>query len=63
MTQRPKTGPGDLLTPGEAAALVGVTPRTIHRYGTAGLIGFTRLPSGHRRYFREDVTALLPDAA
>lgn len=63
MTQRPKPAPGDLLTPGQAAALAHVTPRTIHRYGTAGRISFVTLPSGHRRYSREDVEALLNRSA
>ncbi len=63
MTQRPNTDAGDLLTPGQAAAIAHVTTRTIHRYGSAGLLGFIKLPSGHRRYVREDVEALLKDAA
>ena len=63
MTQRPNLAPGDLLTPGQAAAIAHVTPRTIHRYGSAGRLSFITLPSGHRRYARADVEALLQSAA
>lgn len=63
MTQRPNPAPGDLLTPGEAAAIAHVTPRTIYRYGSDGLLGFITLPSGHRRYVRKDVEALIGEAA
>lgn len=66
MTQRPThDGADDLLLPGEAAAIAGVTPRTIHRYGSAGRITFVTLPSGHRRYHRGPVEALhgVPRAA
>ena len=63
MTQRPNPAPGDLLTPGQAAAIAHVTVRTIHRYGTAKRIRFLTLPSGHRRYLREDVEALLDRTA
>lgn len=63
MPQRPNPAPGDLLTPAEAAAIAGVTTRTIHRYGTDGLLGFITLPSRHRRYIRQDVEALVADAA
>ena len=54
---------GELLAPREAAAIAGVTPRTIHRYGTDGLIQFLTLPSGHRRYLRESVEALIARSA
>ena len=63
MTQRPNQDTGDLVTPGQAASIAGVTPRTIYRYGLAGLLGFITLPSGHRRYLREDVEALRRNAA
>lgn len=63
MTQRTTSPAPDYLTPGQAAAIAHVTVRTIHRYGTAGLLAFVTLPSGHRRYVREDVEALLATAA
>jgi excisionase family DNA binding protein len=59
MPQTHELGPRDLLTPAQAAALAGVTPRTIHRYGTDGRLTFVALPSGHRRYHRDSVEALL----
>ncbi len=59
MTQRTSPPASDYLTPGQAAALAHVTVRTIHRYGSRGLLRSITLPSGHRRYAREDVEALL----
>ena len=58
MTQRLSSDTGDYLTPAQAAAFVGVTPRTIHRYGTAGRLTFVTLPSGHRRYHRDSIETL-----
>jgi DNA-binding transcriptional MerR regulator len=63
MTQRTTPPAPDYLTPGQAAAIAHVTVRTIHRYGTSGLLAFVTLPSGHRRYVRDDVEALLNTAA
>jgi predicted site-specific integrase-resolvase len=64
MTQRTIPPAADLLTPGQAAAIAGVTVRTIYRYGSAGRVTFVTLPSGHRRYHREAIEALFqPDAA
>lgn len=63
MTQRTTSPAPDYLTPGQAAALAHVTPRTIHRYGSAGRLTFVTLPSGHRRYVREDVERLLSRTA
>jgi predicted site-specific integrase-resolvase len=63
MTPRPNQASPDLLTPGQAAAIAHVTTRTIHRYGTAGRLRYISLPSGHRRYVREDVEALLDRSA
>lgn len=59
MTQRTGTPAADLLTPGQAAALAGVTVRTLQRYADSGQLSFIALPSGHRRYPREAVEALL----
>ena len=49
----------DLLTTGEAAATLGVFPTTIIRYADRGELPVRRLPSGHRRFRRRDVEALL----
>lgn len=59
MTERPNRATDDLIKPSQAADIAGVTPRTIHRYGTDGRVTFVTLPSGHRRYHRESVEALL----
>jgi DNA-binding transcriptional MerR regulator len=58
MTQRTTSPAADLLTPGQAAAIAGVTVRTLQRYATQGQIEFVVLPSGHRRYRRESIEAL-----
>lgn len=59
MTQRTTTPAPDYLTPGQAAALAGVTTRTILRYASDGRLPSVELPTGHRRYRRADVEALL----
>ena len=51
--------PGDYLTTGEAAKLLGVNPVTIIRYTATGKLPVVRLPSGHRRIPREAVEKLL----
>lgn len=63
MTQRTKPAPPDLLSPREAAAIAGVTVRTMNRYADDGRVTFIRLPSGHRRYHRESVEALVGRSA
>lgn len=49
----------DLLPVGEAAALLGVHVDTLKRWEKAGRITSVRTPTGHRRYDRADVDALL----
>lgn len=51
-----------LLTIGEAAVLLGVTPQTIRNWTTAGKLAAVVTPGGHRRYRREDVEAALRPA-
>ncbi|MGI5224487.1 MerR family DNA-binding transcriptional regulator [Actinoallomurus sp. CA-142502] len=49
----------DLLTPREAAALLGVRTTTVARWARDGLIKpAVRTPGGHRRYRRGEVVAL-----
>lgn len=50
--------PEVMLTPGQAAAILGVDPKTVSRYAKEGKIPHTRTPGGHRRYFETDVLAL-----
>lgn len=48
-----------LLSVGEAAALAGVHADTLKRWERAGRITSLRTPTGHRRFRRSDVEALL----
>ena len=50
---------GDLLTPGEVAALFRVNPKTVTRWARAGKISTVRTLGGHRRYRRNEVEACL----
>lgn len=53
----------NLLRPGEAKQLLRVDPRTLRRMAERGEVEAIKLPSGHRRYTRESVLALLKRAA
>jgi len=52
---------GDLLTPGEVAALFRVDPKTVARWAAKGpdgeppLLTSVRTPGGHHRYRRRDL--------
>lgn len=48
------------ITTAAVAALLGVTTPTVRRYADAGHLPCRVLPSGVRRFRREDVLALLP---
>lgn len=50
-----------LITSHEAALLIGVTIKSLHRWEEEGLISPARTPGGHRRYRRDDVLALLQE--
>ncbi|MBL7487351.1 MerR family transcriptional regulator [Frankia sp. AgB1.9] len=70
-------GENQLLTPGEALKVLDrrglrLGASTLRRYATSGRLRSEALPSGHRRYRRADVVALVsghqttetsPDAA
>ncbi|MFE0380743.1 MerR family transcriptional regulator [Streptomyces inhibens] len=43
---------------GDAAAAVGLTPRTLRYYEQQGLVEARRTPSGHREYDAEDIRRL-----
>ena len=49
----------ELLTEREVAALLRVTPSTVGRWAVKGLIPAIVLPSGRRRFRRDDVRLLL----
>lgn len=44
-----------LLTPREAAAVLGVTTRTLHIYADKGRLRYTKTAGGHRRYFASSI--------
>lgn len=47
------------LTSSQVARLLGVSTRTVQRMETRGDLTPARLPSGHRRYLRSEIEALL----
>ena len=49
------------IAPGDAARIAFVTTKTLGRMAERGDIRSFTLPSGHRRYSREDVEALAAD--
>ena len=59
-TDRPKKD-DTLITSHEAAQLIGVTIKSLHRWEEDGLISPARTPGGHRRYRRSDVLALIKE--
>lgn len=63
MTLQPDQAPSAWYKPGEAATLLGVTPKTVARIAEAGTIRAITLPSGHRRYAAADVDAFAKSAA
>lgn len=48
-----------LLTPAQAGAIFGVSPKTITRWAEAEKIPSQRTIGGHRRFKKEDVDFLL----
>lgn len=53
----------DHLPVSAAAALIGISGDTLKRWERAGRISSFRTPTGHRRFRRDDVLALLSDKA
>lgn len=54
--------PDQLLTPAEVARIFRVNPTTVNRWASEGRLTFIRTPGGHRRYSREQITAILTGA-
>lgn len=54
---------GEHLPVGAAAALIGISADTLRRWEKAGRISSVRTPTGHRRFKRDDVLALLEATA
>jgi excisionase family DNA binding protein len=58
-------GPGErpeLLTPAEAARLLGVTPNTVTRWSRAGKVSAIQTMGGHRRFRRSEVERVLRES-
>ena len=53
--------PGEWLTTGQAAELLGVSRSTVVRYIEAGTLEARRLPGGHWRIRRSEAEKLLRD--
>jgi predicted site-specific integrase-resolvase len=49
----------EYLTRAEVLRFLHISPRTLERYVAAAKLPVSYLPSGHRRYARADVEALL----
>lgn len=49
----------DLITTGEVATILHVTPSTVTRWAKEGKLPSVLLPSGRRKFRRNDVDALL----
>jgi excisionase family DNA binding protein len=58
VSARRVAGP-DLMTPAEVSAAFRVDPVTVTRWANQGKLKTVRTPGGHRRYSRDEVTALL----
>lgn len=59
MTKRHETEVEEYISPKEATQIAFVSSRTLTRMAEAGTIRAKKLPSGHRRYHRDDVEHLL----
>ncbi len=51
--------PAAMLTPSEVASLLGVSTKTVGRWGDRGTLTVRRTTGGHRRFRAGDVLALL----
>ncbi len=58
MTALRVTGP-ELMKPGEVARLFRVCDKTVWKWADAGKLNAVRTPGGTRRYYRDEVEALL----
>ncbi|MBD2505366.1 IS607 family transposase [Anabaena azotica] len=45
---------------GDAAALLGVSVKTVRRWADAGKLKYERTPTGHRRFFISDIKKITP---
>lgn len=64
MTNSPLAdGQTEWVSPGVAAAVLGVSTRTVSRLADRGEVRALRVPGGHRRYDIDSLEALLARAA
>ena len=49
----------DMLRPGEAAEMLGITRQTLTNLADRGILNPVILPSGHRRYKRSEIESIL----
>jgi len=54
----PHANSGEYLRPGEAAASLHVSPQTIRRWASQGMLPFALTAGGHRRFPRIEVERL-----
>jgi excisionase family DNA binding protein len=54
-----EAGKDRLIEPREAAAIFGVSVRSLRRWHSLGLLGAQRTPGRHRRYRESEVRALV----
>ena len=47
-----------MLTPGQAALILGVDPKTVARYARSGKLTYTRTLGGHRRFVESEIRAM-----
>lgn len=50
--------PEPLLTPGQAALILGVDPKTVARYARDGRLSAQRTLGGHRRFKESEIRAM-----
>lgn len=44
-----------LITPGQAALILGVDPKTVARYARSGKLSYSRTLGGHRRFLESEI--------
>jgi excisionase family DNA binding protein len=49
----------DLLSSKEVRNMLGISKTTLYNWCKQGKLRYIRLPSGHKRYFRSEIEAIL----